>query len=82
MGASGGSCSKRTGKGGEEIAELLERQTEESKDFAYALAEEIKNELLAADAKPGTLSADDEDRQRQLFNDDTVAPQTEFPQTA
>ena len=65
---------RERGRSDEEIAELLERQTEESKDFAYTLAEEIKNDLLAADAEPSTILAEDEDRQRQLFNDDTVGP--------
>jgi hypothetical protein len=70
------------GKTGSEIADLLETQTAASKDFAYGLAEEIKKELLAADADPSMIDDEDEDRQGRLIYDNADTQQDEGPKAA
>lgn len=62
---------KERGKSAQEIAELLEQYTAEAKDFAYGLAEEIRDELLA-DEKPSIDTSLSEDDQPRLFDSDTV----------
>ena len=68
---------REQGKAGSEIANLLESQSAASKDFAYGLAEEIKKELLAADADPPMIDDEDEDRQGRLMYDDAHVGQDE-----
>jgi hypothetical protein len=62
---------KEQGKSAQEIANILEEYTAEAKDFAYGLAEEIRDELLA-DEKPSTDASLSEDDQPRLFDSDTV----------
>ncbi len=68
---------REQGKTGSEIANLLAGQTAASKDFAYGLAEEIKKELLAADAEQPIIDDEDEDRQGRLMYDDARTGQDE-----
>lgn len=51
------------GKSIREIAELLDGQDEDAKDYAYGLAEEIKKELDADDLDSTGNSGDDDNRQ-------------------
>jgi len=67
------------GKSPREIAELFEAKTVEAQDFAYGLAEEIKNQLLAVDAKNSetkstTAAIDGNDRQGILIYDLADSP--------
>jgi hypothetical protein len=73
---------REQGKTGSEIANLLESQTAASKDFAYGLAEEIKKELLAAEAEPSMIDDEDEDRQGRLIYDNADTQQDEGPKAA
>ncbi len=57
----------------EGIARLVAAQTEEAKDFAYALAEHIKNELEVSEIESTGAAAEDEDRQGRLVYDDVEA---------
>ncbi|MGI9066349.1 MAG: hypothetical protein ACR2HX_08095 [Pyrinomonadaceae bacterium] len=59
------------GKSDQEIAELLEQYTAEAKDFAYGLAEELRDEMLA-DEKASSDTSLSEDDQARLFDSDTV----------
>ena len=62
---------REQGKSAQEIAELLEQYTAEAKDFAYGLAEELSNEVLADD-KPSLDTNLSEEDQPRLFDSDTV----------
>jgi hypothetical protein len=57
------------GKRAGEIAQLLEGQNEDAKDYAYGLAEEIKKDLDAAELDSVNHTSDDEDRQGRLVYD-------------
>ncbi len=75
------------GKSPQEIAELFDAKTVEAQDFAYGLAEEIKNQLLAVNAKNSetkstTAAIDGDDRQRTLLYDLTDARDDHDPQAA
>ena len=51
---------KAQGKGTQKIARLHEIQSGEAKNFAYGLAEEIRDELSAAESNPpATVDCDD-----------------------
>jgi hypothetical protein len=50
---------QREGRSTEEVARLFDVQSEDAKDFAYGLAEEIKKELDADDADPTSNTVDD-----------------------
>lgn len=71
---------REQGKTGSEIANLLESQTAASKDFAYGVAEEIKKELLAADAESPMI--EEEDRQGRLIYDDDDTDRNQGPKAA
>jgi hypothetical protein len=73
---------KEDGKDTQEIASLFERQTDEAKNFAYGLAEEIRDELLAGETDPKVATVDDDDRQGRLLYDDPVTGQDEDEQAA
>lgn len=61
---------REKGKSSQDISRLFEKQTEEAKDFAYALAEEIKDQLLASETDSENPTADDnDDRQGRLSYD-------------
>jgi hypothetical protein len=62
---------REQGKSAQEIANVLEEYTAEAKDFAYGLAEEIRDEILA-DEKPSADTSLSEDDQPRLFDSDTV----------
>ena len=57
------------GKKAGEIAQLLDEQNEDGKDYAYGLAEEIKNELDAEDSDSTSNTVDDDDRQESFAYD-------------
>ncbi|MDX6612837.1 MAG: hypothetical protein QOD75_2023 [Blastocatellia bacterium] len=57
------------GKKAGEIAHLLDEQNEDAKDYAYGLAEEIKNELDADDSDSTGNTVDDDDRQESFVYD-------------
>ncbi len=73
---------REQGKTGSDIATLLESQTAASRDFAYALAEEIKKEILAVDTDYATITPEEEDRQGQLIYDEDATHQDEGPKAA
>ena len=60
-----------TGRGNsnQEIAELFDAKTKQAQEFAYGLAGEIKNQLLAAEGASvaAMVSVDDNDRQGRLL---------------
>lgn len=62
------------GKSTAEIAELFDGQNEDAKDYAYGLAEEIKNEL-DADTSDSTGNAGDDDERQASFAYDTEEPE-------
>ena len=57
------------GKSSQEIAELFDAKTKQAQEFAYGLAGEIKNQLLAAEGASvaAMVSVDDNDRQGRLL---------------
>lgn len=57
------------GKNAGEIAQLLDGQNEDAKDYAYGLAEEIKKELDAGDSDSTSNTVDDDDRQESFVYD-------------
>ncbi|MGH9961744.1 MAG: hypothetical protein ACREBC_32215, partial [Pyrinomonadaceae bacterium] len=59
------------GKSAQDVAKLFETQTEEAKDFAYGLAEEITLRLEAQEADSETPALEDDDRQGRLVYDHT-----------
>lgn len=59
------------GKSDQEIAELLEQYTAEAKDFAYGLAEEIREEILAEEKAGADIDLAEEE-QPALFDSDTL----------
>ena len=62
---------REQGKSDQEIAELLEQYTAEAKDFAYGLAEEIREENLAEEKAGANIDLAEED-QPALFDSDTL----------
>ena len=62
---------REQGKSDQEIAELLELYTAEAKDFAYGLAEEIREEILAEEKAGADIDLAEED-QPALFDSDTL----------
>ena len=62
---------REQGKSDQEIAELLEQYTAEAKDFAYGLAEEIREENLAEEKAGADIDLAEED-QPALFDSDTL----------
>src|SRR6267142_5846975 len=51
------------GSSAQEIADLLEAKTEESKGYAYGLAAEIRDQLDAEETDSANATVDDDDRQ-------------------
>jgi hypothetical protein len=62
---------REQGKSDQEIAELFEQDTAEAKDFAYGLAEEIREENLAEEKAGANIDLAEED-QPALFDSDTL----------
>jgi hypothetical protein len=60
---------KEKGGSAEDAARLFDAHTGEARDFAYGLAEEIKNELDATEIDSTSATAHDEDRQGRLIYD-------------
>ena len=60
---------KGRGNSNQEIAELFDAKTKQAQEFAYGLAGEIKNQLLAAEGASvaAMVSVDDNDRQGRLL---------------
>ena len=61
---------KEKGTSVEEMARFVDVKTVEAKDFAYGLAQEIKNDLEATEIEGTSGTTDDEDRQRRLVYDE------------
>jgi hypothetical protein len=57
------------GKKAGEIAQLLDEQNEDGKDYAYGLAEEIKKELDEDDSDSTSNTVGDDDRQESFAYD-------------
>lgn len=57
------------GSSAQQIADLLEEKTEESKGYAYGLAEEIRDQLDAEERDSANATVDDDDRQGRLVYD-------------
>jgi hypothetical protein len=72
---------KAAGGDAQQIASLFDRQTEEAQNFAYGLAEEIRDELLAGETDSNT-AIDDDDRQGRFTYDDPIAGQDKGEQAA
>jgi hypothetical protein len=60
---------RESGSSAQEIADLLEAKTEESKGYAYGLAEEIRDQLNAEETDSANATVDDDDRQGRLVYD-------------
>src|SRR6266478_1557193 len=60
---------REQGKNTPAIAGLFDAKTAEAQDFAYGLAEEIKNQLLALETKSTITAVNDDDRQGRLLYD-------------
>lgn len=64
---------RERGSGIQQIADLFDSETDKAKDFAYGLAEEIRDQIDAAETDSASATADDEDdRQGRLAYDDHV----------
>jgi hypothetical protein len=61
---------KERGSSTKQIADLFDAKTDEAKDFAYGLAEEIRDQIDAAEADSASATVDD-DRQGRLVYDDS-----------
>lgn len=61
---------RERGKSPEEIAALFEAQTKEGQDYAYGLAEEMGNQLLAEDAEAKKAAIDQAQPTPLLLEDD------------
>ncbi len=72
---------KQAGRDAQQIASMFEQPTDEAKNFAYGLAEEIRDELLAGETGPN-IAIDDDDRQGRLTYDDPSASQDKGEQAA
>lgn len=73
---------REKGRSIDEIGKLFEAQTREVQDFAYGLAEEIKDQLDAPEADSESSAADDDDRQGRLIYDHTNAREDSDPPVA
>lgn len=60
---------REQGQSTDDIAKLFDTQTEDAKDFAYGLAEELKNQLDGPEADSETPTVDEDDRQGRLVYD-------------
>ena len=58
---------KEQGRSAAQIASLFTAKTEEAQDYAYGLAEEIKDEIIATATDSTSASADNEDPQGRLL---------------
>jgi hypothetical protein len=66
------------GKSASEIANLFHAHSEDAKDFAYGLAEEIRNEpdaTVTADSESTTANTEEDDRQGRLFYQQSDQPE-------
>ncbi len=61
---------REQGKAPEEIASLFETRTKEGQDYAYGLAEEMGNQLLAEDAEAKKAEIDQAQPTPLLLEDD------------
>jgi hypothetical protein len=61
---------RERGSSAQQISDLFDAKTEEAKDFAYGLAEEIRDQLDAAQTHSAS-AMDDDDRQGRLSYDDS-----------
>ena len=68
---------REKGKSTQDIGRIFDKQTEEAKDFAYGLAEEIKDQLIASETDSENSSTHDDDRQGRLIYDSTDARDAE-----
>jgi hypothetical protein len=73
---------KMEGKGAPAIASLFEHQSDEAKNFAYGLAEELRDELLAVESNSSVATVDDDDRQGRFSYDEPDASRTQTEQAA
>jgi hypothetical protein len=62
---------RERGRGAQQIADLFDAKTDEAKDFSYGLAEEIRDQLDAAETDSGSAAANEEDRQARLTYEDS-----------
>jgi hypothetical protein len=63
---------REQGKTPDEIASLFETQTKEGQDFAYGLAEDVRNQLLAEEAEERKAEVDQAQPKALLIEDDLV----------
>jgi hypothetical protein len=63
---------REQGKTPEEISSLFETRTKEGQDFAYGLAEQLRDELLAEEAEARKAEADQAQAKPLLLEDDLV----------
>lgn len=73
---------KAQGKGTREIARLLENQSSEGKNFAYGLAEEVRNELSAVESNSAAATVGGDDRQGSFSYDEAGASRTPSQEAA
>lgn len=73
---------REKGRSTQETANLFDAHTEDGKDFAYGLAEEIRNQLVPTETDTKSGNFGDEDRQGRLIYDDTDTRENEDPQAA
>lgn len=72
-----GPALREQGKTPEEIASLFETRTKEGQDFAYGLAEEIRDEMLAEEA--AARKAEDQAQPKPLLLEDDLVIDTSEP---
>ena len=73
---------KAQGKGTQEIARLLENQSSEGKNFAYGLAEEVRDELSAVESNSASVTVADDNRQGSFSYEESDAIRNQSPQAA
>jgi hypothetical protein len=73
---------KAEGKGAHEIARLLENQSRDAKNFAYGLAEEVRDELSAVESNPAAAAVADDNRQGSFSYNEPDAGRTQSQEAA
>jgi hypothetical protein len=69
------SALRAQGKGTQEIARLLEQQSSEARNFAYGLAEEVRDELSAVESDSATVTIDGNARQGSFSYEEPASTQ-------
>jgi hypothetical protein len=73
---------RQQGRSAQDNANRFDAHTEDAKNFAYGLTEEIKDQLVATETDTKSATVNDEDRQGRLVYDDSGTRENEDSQAA